>query len=443
VSEMKHEHLTESALERLLSVDRLDEANRVLLHLLAVCPACSAVGGKILAAYEAGAMGLQFSSVDVDLFASRREAKELWKVLSDLPYEEHLRLVRTDRRYVTWGLVELLSRESRAVGPHDPSRAVALALLAVVTSRRLKPWQPCEPEWLYELRAYALAHLASGYRVSGDLRQAERAQKDADRWWKKGARSMGDILGYEPVILSLKASLRKDQRRFEEALTLLDEVVKIYLAGDPETQDFHLAGRAFVKRAKVLEEMGDLDEALTLLREASPLIDPVREPRLLLCVQHNLVDTLSKLGRSEEASAMLPKVRQLSAELGNDLDLVRLTWTEARIVGDLGAGAEAEQLYREVRDEFAARGIGFDAALVTLDLAMAYAKEGRAAEMRVLALEMLPIFEAQDVHREALAALAVFKQAAIQEQVSVALVERLVRYLEAARGNPELKFEYP
>jgi hypothetical protein len=107
------------------------------------------------------------------------------------------------------------------------------------------------------------------------------------------------------------------------------------------------------------------------------------------------------------------------------------------------AGAEAERLYREVRDEFAARGIGFDAALVTLDLAMAYAKEERTAEMQALALEMIPIFEAQDIHREALAALAVFKQAAIHEQASVAFVKRVVHYLEAARGNPALKFEYP
>ena len=333
MSEMKHKHLTEEALTRFFGMTQIDEVNRILLHLVSVCPECAAVGGKILAAYEAGAIGIQFSSVDVDLFASRRDALDLWKILSLLPYEEQLRLIRTDGRYVTWGLVELLSRESKAAGPRDPSEAVALALVAVEAASRLRGWEPCEPEWLYELRAYAFAHLASAYRVSGDVRQAEKAQKEADSWWRKGARSMGDILGYEPVILSLKASLRKDQRRFEEALVLLEQVIAIYLSGDPDSQDFHLAGRTLVKKAKVLEEMGDLDQALELLREAAPLIDPVREPRLLFCAQHNVVDTLSKLGRASDARAMLPKVRQLSQELGNDLDLVRVSWTEARIAG--------------------------------------------------------------------------------------------------------------
>jgi tetratricopeptide (TPR) repeat protein len=441
VSDMKHEHLTRAALERFFSMTQLDEVNRLLLHLLAVCPECAAVGGKILAAYEAGAIGIQFSSVDIELFASRREADELWKILKLLPYEEQLRLVRTDARYMTWGLVELLSRESMAAGPHNPSQAVALALLAVEAAKRLKPWEPCEPEWLYELRAYAFAHLASAYRVSGDLMQAERVQRQADTWWRKGSRSMGDILGYEPVILSLKASLRKDERRFDEALSLLDEVAKIYLAGDPEIQDFHLAGRTFVKRAKVLEEMGDLDQALALLREASPLVDPAREPRLVLCVQHNLVDTLSKLGRPSEAKSILPKVRELSRTLGNDLDLVRLTWTEARIAEGLGEPDNAEQLYRSVREEFVSRGIAYDVALVSLELATLYARAGSFAEVKAVARDLVPLLEAQAVHREALAALAVFMQAALHERATADLVERVARYLAEARGNPALKFE--
>ena len=442
MSQIEHEHLTKDALERLLSVDRLDEANRVLLHLLAICPECAEAGGMVLAAYKAGAVGVQFSAVEVDLFVSRAKAPGLWRELANLPsFEEALRLLKTGKRFAHWGLAELLCAESWKAGAHDAARAVSLARLAVEVAKRVQEGEPCEREWLFELRAYAWAHLASAWRVSGDLHQAEEAQKSADRWWQAGAADMGDILGYEPVILGLKASLRKDQRRFLEALALLDEVIAAYLAGDPDTQDYHLAGRAMVTKAKVLEEMGELEEALRLLREASPLVDPAREPRLFLCVEHNRLDFLAKLGRPVEARALLPKVKALSEELGNDLDLLRLTWAEGHLHTAVGEIPEAIHLLTQVRADFIARGIGFDAALVTLDLSMAYLKAGNTSAVAELAREMLPLFEAQDVHREALAALAVFQQAALQQKATLALTEKVAGYLMRARKNPGLQFD--
>ncbi len=441
MSEIEHEHLTKEMLEYYFDTTQAGVVTRILLHLLAVCPECRKTGGMILAAYEAGAIGGQFSAVDVNLFASRTSAKDLWEALEPLPFEETLGRIRRDSEYVTWGLAERLSKESGVAGPKDASRAVELALLAVEVAKHLSEGQPCEKEWLFELRAYTYAHLASAYRISGNMRQAEKAQRQADEWWTQGAKSMGDALGYEPEILSLKASLRKDQRRFDEALALIDEVIGIYLAGDPETQDFHMAGRAFVLKAKTLEEMGNLEGAVALLYEASPLIDPDREPRLLLCIQHNLLDYLANLGRPEEARAMLPRVWKLSREIGNELDIVRLTWTEGLILAALGETARASALLLEARGELISRDMAYDTALISLHLALLYAKEGRTAAVTELAREMIPVFEAQDIHREALAALAVFQQAAFHEKATTELVGKVARYLKAAKKNPGLKFE--
>jgi tetratricopeptide (TPR) repeat protein len=252
--------------------------------------------------------------------------------------------------------------------------------------------------------------LRNGDHLSGE-REAERAQLEADERWRQGAESMGDVLGYEPEILSLKASLRKDQRRFDEALDLIDEVLGIYSASGLETQDCHMIGRTLVLKAKIFEEMENLEEALALLRKASPLIDPEREPRLLLCVQHNLLDYLSNLGRPEEARAMLPSTWELAREIGNELDMVRLTWTEGLIFAALDETARALDLLLAVRGELASRGMSYDAALVSLHLAFLYTKEGRVMAVAELVGEIIPIFEAQDIHREALAALAVFPQA--------------------------------
>ena len=53
----------------------------------------------------------------------------------------------------------------------------------------------------------------------------------------------------------------------------------------------------------------------------------------------------------------------------------------------------------------------------SLDLAVLYLRLGRRAEVRRLAEEILPLFKAQDVHREALAALTLFQEAARQDSL--------------------------
>jgi len=87
--------------------------------------------------------------------------------------------------------------------------------------------------------------------------------------------------------------------------------------------------------------------------------------------------------------------------------------------------------------------MGFDAALVSLDLAGLYAGQGRAAEMRRLTEEMLPIFSARDLHREAIAALIVFQQAVRMEEVSTDLLQEIGGYLQQARCDHKLRFEPP
>jgi len=53
---------------------------------------------------------------------------------------------------------------------------------------------------------------------------------------------------------------------------------------------------------------------------------------------------------------------------------------------------------------------------------------------------MIPIFQSQDIHREALAALVMFQEAARREAVTLAFVERLAAYLREAEVDRDLKF---
>jgi hypothetical protein len=85
----------------------------------------------------------------------------------------------------------------------------------------------------------------------------------------------------------------------------------------------------------------------------------------------------------------------------------------------------AESAFREVQQEFFGRRMGYDAALVSLDLAIVLLMQGRTQELKQLAAEMMPVFESRDVHREAVAALIMFQHAAQEERLSVELLQNL------------------
>jgi tetratricopeptide (TPR) repeat protein len=243
------------------------------------------------------------------------------------------------------------------------------------------------------------------------------------------------------VLLTLKANLRSDQRRFPEALSLLDRAFAAYLEGDPEYRDRHQAGRVLINKSYVLQSMNEPERAILALREAEGLVDPERDRRLLLCLRHNLVDNLATAGHFEEARALFPDVEALCRQSGSRLDEVRLRWIEGRIAAGLGDRAEARRIFLEVRREFLERDMAFDAALLSLELTVLSIEEGRTAEVRDLAEEMVEIFRSRDVHREVLAALAVFQAAATLDAATPDLARDLAAYLSRARREPGLRFE--
>src|SRR5262249_181618 len=150
--------------------------------------------------------------------------------------------------------------------------------------------------------------------------------------------------------LDLKASLRRDQRRLPEALELLDRALVADERGS-------YTGHLLIKRAKTLEEMGELEAAITVLPEAEPFTHSEKDPRLFLCLKHNLADYLSQAHRYEEAESLIPEVSAICARLGNELDRIRLRWVEGRIADGLGKTGQAIEILNQVRGDFAARGM--------------------------------------------------------------------------------------
>jgi hypothetical protein len=212
---MEHKHLDAVTLERLLAADRPVEQNEQLFHLLAVCPRCREVGGWLLELHEANALPPVFGSIDAAFTRSRTEAPRLLEELLPLAPEERLAWLHIDPRFVSWGLCELLVRRSGQTAAQEAAEAVHLADLAVHVADRVADGGLFEESWIYQLRSLAWATLGNARRVHGDHAGAERSFDTSDSWWEAGTRDTEeDALGYEPILLDLKASLRLAQRRF-------------------------------------------------------------------------------------------------------------------------------------------------------------------------------------------------------------------------------------
>jgi tetratricopeptide (TPR) repeat protein len=433
---MEHKHLDAAALDRLLAVDRSVEQNEQLFALLAACPSCRKAGAWLLDLHQTEALPPLFGLIDAVLARSRAEAPRLLEDLLFSAPEDRLARLHAEPRFASWGLCELLVRESRQAAADKASEALHLTDLAVHAADRIPENDPFEDKWIYQLRSLAWAAHANACRVQGNYPSAEKSFEMSDSWWEAGTASIGDALGYEPILLEFKAPFRTAQRRLPEALQLLDKAEDLFLHGQPEQRDPHLAGRALISKAFVFIEMGEPDSAVLALKKANGLIDPARDPRLLLCIRHNLVDNLSKMGCHAEAAALLPDLRALAAEHGSALDHLRLDWIEGRIAAGLGDHVRARGLLTAVRQSFLAAGNPYEAALATLDLVIPCLEEGDTAEVCALADDMVAVFRRYDIAREALAALLLFQEAARRETATAALARETATALTRSRKSP-------
>jgi tetratricopeptide (TPR) repeat protein len=202
-----------------------------------------------------------------------------------------------------------------------------------------------------------------------------------------------------------------------------------------------LKGEILLSNSAIFETLGDSEGSAAALTEAAPLIDPDRAPRNAFGLRFNLLVGLCNLERCTEAELRLPEVRELAERLGGELDLTRVAWVTGKINAGLGRSSEAEAAFRQARDVFLRLQLPWDYAVVSLELAVILLEHGRTGETRQLAEEMLPIFQAQKVEREALAALKVFCDAAKREKATVELARRVVKFLYRAQHDRELRFE--
>jgi tetratricopeptide (TPR) repeat protein len=334
-------------------------------------------------------------------------------------------VVRVAEEFQSWALCERVCAVSTGEASRNVERAAAWARLAEEIADRVRGPEP----WRNRLQGYALAHSANVLRVAGDLKASETAFERAWRLWQAGSDPEGVL---DPGrLLDLEASLRRDQRRLGEALSLLDQAAAV--GRNPE--------RALVNKGFALEVLGEYERAVETLLQAEPLVRRGGDSRLLYMLRFNLAVNYCHLDRYREAAELLEEVRDLVLERGDENEILRVKWLEGRIAAGLGRSGEARKLLGEVRRAFGLRGMSYDVALALLEEAVLLLEEGLSVEVKALAGELAQVFKHKGVHREALATLRLFHEAAEHEEATAGLAWRVLRFLFRARYDQGLRFE--
>ncbi len=418
-----------------------DLAPVVIAHLRALCPTCATAldlldreraeaGEPLILDYgEAYEQAMELARLDAEVLEREKtRAKPRLAALLAMNPQERLAAIEAGSDFRGSVLAGLLLEESRSHLPAGAEAAYAMAQLAktVLLRSEVTPVSVA-------LYARTLSHLGNARRGQGSLREAADLFDHA-RFLLR-TEGGGDRMT-RAEIDTFEGSLRRAQRRLGEASELLSRAIAAYRLEGLAREE----AEALLRLSMVYREQSEIEKALAVTWEALKVIDPQKQPRLYLMARHNLADRLTELGRASEAREIVEESFDLYQQFPDPWTQLRRLWVEAKIARGLGEVEDAEQALLAVRDGFLRQGVGFDAALASLDLALLYLDQGKTVEVKRLAEEMVPIFEAQDVHREAAAALMLFQEAVSREQITIAFVNEVFRFLEAARMDPELTF---
>jgi len=421
-----------------LSYRHLAEIQRA--HLETVCPHCrreseaERAEETLVEAYREPVRRVSRAArLEAELDAIREEAEiapELLAALRELSLEQRLLRIRNaPDRFANRVLCEELFELARACLPADPmgSRGWAETARAVAESYSV-------PYPSHQIRA--IAFQANAFRAAGDFdtalvlfRQARDLIDEHD---------VTDLeLGAE--LHSFLGSLNTDLRRFEQAGEHLESAANLYRILGHEEQ----LARVLMKLANLHRCLGDLEAALEADHAALGLLTPEAHPRLYTAARFNFASNLAATGRHEAARETLAYDENLYEQHADNHTRLRVRWLEGRIAAAIGDSPAAERAFLAVLDKFASQGHGFNAAIACLDLAALYHQEGRLEDLEQAATQAVQLFQAHEIHRDALAALLLLQEAAVTRKLTADTIRRIAAFLQEAQRDPAVRFDAP
>lgn len=438
-------HPTSSALESFL-LGKLAEAERksVVAHLVRGCRSCQrALAPLVGALFEPEPAETRDDSWRYE-FAFRRAMRRVFSERPEMlaavaaPAEPLAAapLLKMPQPCPSWRRdaeqfrrCEAALEETRKLGQSDPAEMLAVAMANVAIAEQLDP-AGFGFGAVHDLRAKAYAELGNARRVNNAFPNAEADYLRAAAYARVGT---GDrrLLA---EIAYMAASVYRAARRFEQAFLLLDQAYETY----HELGEDHLAGRVLINKGIAKGYRGDISEAIALLQHGMRLLDGKRDPGLLLAGVHNLVWFQVDNAQFTEGRALVDANLDLYREHGGHFDRLRLRWLEGRIAAGLGEPEEAEAAFLAARVGFAEHRLTYVEALISLDLAALWLRQGRTGEIGGLVEEMLGTFRALGIRREAIAVVLMVEEAVEAERLTLALLRSAaskLRRLEKEAGG--------
>jgi tetratricopeptide (TPR) repeat protein len=355
------------------------------------------------------------------LRADEREARRWVREIVGLePEKRYRRIYGAYSRFRGALFGVLLLEEARRAIPEDPTESLSLAEMALLSCKRTSKEDP-DPE----VKAPALAVRGNAKRALGRLREAETDLLEARRLLH--APAFADP-AFPAELDSYLGSLRKDQRRLEEAERHLRRAGTLYrLLEEPEK-----SARVLLKLGAVQFRAGDFDAAVEASERALGLLGEDSEAWLRGYAHYDRAYFLHATGKLDEAEQELVVHDSLIAAAGDGLDF-RVVWLRARIAWSRGEPRKAGKLFEEALRRATTRGIPYDTSLLCLELALVRLADGRTGEVKKLAAEALQVFAEEEVEPEVRAALALVEGAARREALTQEAIERAVAALRRAQ----------
>ncbi len=327
---------------------------------------------------------------------------------------------------------EALMERSWDLRHEDPQQMLELASHATLVADHLSP-RLYDPKKLADLRCRAWSALGNAYRVADNLKFAEWALERAAELCLQG--SGDETLSVR--LLELQASLYGAQRRFPMAFEVLDAVYAIHR----RRGDAQLCGRALIKKGIYVGHNNDPAGAVHLLTEGLGMIDSKSEPELILSAVHNIAWFLMEGEHFRKARRVMWENRWRYARHGGRIDQVKLRWLLGRIEAGLGNLGIAEEALRETHQGLKQEGLGYHAALSSLDLAGILLRQGCEEEARTVVLEATEVFLSLDIQVEAVRAVLVLQRVFAAGVQGWTLLDDATRFLRRIEYDPSLTFK--
>ena len=415
-----------------------EESQRIANHLLTGCADCQSQVERAwsVSGPRSQPEALPESSIAHSLegsikWADRIDAERRWApgLVSELsiePLGRSLLVAKHQKRYQSWAVVEHLCEVAYSLRFDDVHKLVDLSSLAVAICGELDE-ELYGKASLADLTARSWSNLGNGYSIFSDFRASEECFKNADRYLAEGTGDPQELADS----LRLRVGLRLRQKRYVDARALCVRTRELYQT----IGDDHRVGISWLLQGTVDQRDEALDEAASCFAQALHHLDPSADPATPLTVRHNLTLLLHQTGRNMEAQSQATETARLYQEAGDRQGYLQFKRIQAAIAAQADLPHVAEQCLLEARNGFIATGMAARAAASTLELAALYLEQKNFVETKRIAEQLLPILQVKGLHEEALAALLVFREAAIKQQLTATLLTETLNLVQERHAD--------